>query len=225
MNTLIDEIRSINGHAFGSFNWWLGMQLTKLACVTALDHAMKADPMPSEVPTLDERNERDYQAAYAQVEREWRRDAGLHDHQPVFGSVCALMNLLQVPSEFNDKCWPSEQILRMIADYAPSSNADEADEIFGAPDARETFADVLRARKMQNLMTYGERVVALIASTRDLDEPLSDDATLDWLPRMVVAAVNGQLRSSKRRMLEKQIAADEARFVVATMDAVKAQAV
>ena len=69
MNTLIDEIRSINGHAFGSFNWWIGMQLTKLACVTALDHAMKADPRPSEVPTLDERNERDYQAAYAQVER------------------------------------------------------------------------------------------------------------------------------------------------------------
>ena len=225
MKNLIEEITLINGHPFGSFSWWMGMQTTKLACVTGLAIAKKADPIPDHVPTLDERNERDYQAAYAQVERDWRRDSGLNDHQPVFGSVCALMNLLQVPSEFNDKCWPTDQIARLVADYAPSSNADEADSIFGAPDARQTFADVLRARKMQDLSEYGDRIVALITATRESDEPLADDANLDWLPRMVVSAVEGQKRASKRKLLNEQITPDEARFIVATMGAVEAHAV
>ena len=225
MKNLIEEIRLIHGHPFGSFNWWMGMQTTKLACVTGLAIAKKADPIPDHVPTLDERNERDYQAAYVQVERDWRRDTGMHEHQPVFGSVCALMNLLQVPSEFNDKCWPTDQIARLVADYAPSSNADEADEIFGSPDERQTFADVLKARKMQDLIEYSDRIVALITATRESDEPLSGDANLDWLPRMVVSAVNGQKRSSKRKLLDEQISADEARFIVATMGAVEAHAV
>ena len=72
------------------------MQLNKLAMITGLALVKAEDPIPDHVPTLDERNERDYQSAYAQVEREWRRDVGLHDYQPVFAQVCAVMNLIGV---------------------------------------------------------------------------------------------------------------------------------
>ena len=96
MNKLLEELQSRQTDSLWSYKWWLDMQLNKLAMITGLALVKAEDPIPDHVPTLDERNERDYQSAYAQVEREWRRDVGLHDYQPVFAQVCAVMNLIGV---------------------------------------------------------------------------------------------------------------------------------
>jgi hypothetical protein len=222
MNKLLEELQSRQTDSLWSYKWWLDMQLNKLAMITGLALVKAEDPIPDHVPTLDERNERDYQSAYAQVEREWRRDVGLHDYQPVFAQVCAVMNLIGVehlnheynrgdPSTQTQPIgMPSKVIARYIEDYAPSSNADDADDVFGAADARETFVDMMRARKMQDMVDYADRVVDLVNATRERLDPLSEDAELEWLPKMVIAACQGQLRRSKANLLKRKITKDEA---------------
>jgi len=235
MNKLLEELQSRQTESLWSYKWWLDMQLNKLAMVTGLEHVKAEDPIPDHVPTLDERNERDYQAAYNQVDREWRRDVGLHDYQPVFSQVCTVMNLIGVEhlnheynrgdSSMQPIGMPSKVIARFIEDYAPSSNADDADEVFGASDARETFVDMMRAQKMQDMVDYADRIVDLVNATRERLDPLSEDAELEWLPKMVIAACQGQLRRSKANLLKKKITKAESIEIRDEIMAIQAHAV
>ena len=69
---------------------------------------------------------------------------------------------------------------------------------------------MMRARKMQDMVDYADRVVDLVNATRERLDPLSEDAELEWLPKMVIAACQGQLRRSKANLLKRKITKDEA---------------
>ena len=58
MNKLLEELQSRQTDTLWSYKWWLDMQLNKLAMITGLEQAKADEPVPSDVPTLDERNER-----------------------------------------------------------------------------------------------------------------------------------------------------------------------
>ena len=232
MNKLLEELQSRSTSDLWLFNWHMNMQLNKLAMVTGLGEAMTADPLPDEVPTLDERNERDYQAAYAQVERTWRRDVGLHDYQPVFSQVCSVMNLIGIehvnqPYNVGEKPigMPSQVIKFYLKQYAPSSNAEEADDVWGAASTRETFVDMMRAQKVQDMSNYAERVVDLVNLTREKNIPLSEDATLEWLPKMVISACRAQAAKSKEHQKAGNISMAEAIIIRDEVLAIEAHAV